>query len=275
MKAYRSRDAAKFSMTDLFHMAWRLLAVFAVLYVIAAAVGHYLSLQLIFPRPPASYVMGADYFQLAAPDGVKLAARYWPNPAAEHTILWFYGNGEDIGALDVSVAEWVRRGFAVLAVDYRGYGRSGGVPTEAAAYADAQLALNWLKREKDLAPSRIILLGYSLGSGPAVELATREQVGGMILIAPLVSAYRVMTVVPLLPGDKFVNARKIARIRCPVLFLHGREDRTVPFWHGEKLFAAAPEPKHHLWVDGGGHGDLEDHAGERYWQAIREFVDSL
>lgn len=262
-------------MTDLFHMAWRLIAVFAVLYIIAAVVGHYWSLSLIFPRPPASYTMGADHFHLTAPDGVKLAARHWPNPAAKHTVLWFYGNGEDIGSLELSVAEWLKRGFAVMAVDYRGYGRSGGEPSEAATYMDAAVALDWLKQEKKLPASQIVLLGYSLGSGPAVELATREKVGGLILIAPLVSAYRVMTVVPLLPGDKFVNLAKIGRIKCPALFLHGREDRTVPFWHGEKLFAAAPEPKRRLWVDAAGHGDLEEVAGEAYWQAIKEFADSL
>ncbi|HYC70559.1 MAG TPA: alpha/beta hydrolase [Opitutaceae bacterium] len=275
MKASRSRGAEKLSMNDLFHMAWRLLAVFAVLYVIAAILGHFWSLRLIFPRPPPSYALGADHFQLTTPDGVKLAARHWANPAAKHTLLWFYGNGEDLGALEAYVTEWVRRGFAVMAVDYRGYGRSGGEPTEAAAYADAALALDWLKNEKGVPASRIVLMGYSLGSGPAVELATREKVAGLILIAPLVSAYRVMTNVPLLPGDKFVNVRKIPRIRCPVLILHGTVDRTVPFWHGKKLFELAPEPKRHLWVEGAGHGDLEDVAGERYWTAIRGFADSL
>lgn len=275
MTARPPTGADKFSMTDLFHMAWRLIAVFAVLYVLAAIAGHYLSLSLIFPRPPASYTMGAEHFHLTAPDGVKLAARHWPNPAAKHTVLWFYGNGEDIGALELSAGEWRKRGFAVMAVDYRGYGRSGGVPSEATTYDDAAVALDWLKKERGLAASQVVLLGYSLGSGPAVELATREKLGGLILIAPLVSAYRVMTVVPLLPGDKFVNIGKIGRIQCPVLFLHGRQDRTVPFWHGEKLFAAAPEPKRHLWVDEAGHGDLEEVAGEKYWQAIREFAATL
>lgn len=254
---------------------FRVLLLLAVAYVAAAVVGHYWSLKLIFPRPPATYALGGEYFQIEASDGVKLAARHWPNPAATHTVLWFYGNGEDLGSLDSYLAEWRRRGFAIFAVDYRGYGRSGGEPSEAAAYADAALALEWLKKERGLQPGQIILMGYSLGSGPAVELATREAVGGLILLAPLVSAYRVMTVVPLLPGDKFVNLAKIGRIKCPVLIMHGTEDRTVPFWHGQKLFAAAPEPKRHLWVEGAGHGDVSDVAGERYWQAIREFADSL
>lgn len=253
----------------------RILLLLAVAYALAAVAGHFWSLRLIFPRPPASYVMGVDYFHLTAPDGVKLAARHWPNPVAKHTVLWFYGNGEDLGSLEAYMGEWQKQGFAVFAMDYRGYGRSGGAPTEATTYADASLALEWLRKEKGVPPSQVILMGYSLGSGPAIELATRERVAGVILLAPLVSAYRVVTGVPLLPGDKFVNLPKVSRIKCPVLFLHGTEDRTVPFWHGQKLFAAAPEPKRHLWVQGAGHGDVWEVAGEKYWQTIREFADSL
>lgn len=262
-------------MSEILASLFRVLLLLAVTYTITAVLAHYWSLKLMFPRPAATYALGGEYFHLTAPDGVKLAARHWPNPTARHTVLWFPGNGEDLGSLDGYMPEWQKRGFAVFAVDYRGYGHSEGTPTEAATYRDAAFAVEWLKREKGLPASQIVLMGYSLGSGPAVELATREKFAGMILVAPMMSAYRVMTVVPVLPGDKFRNLAKIGRIKCPVLILHGTDDRIVPIRHGEKLFAAAPEPKRRLWVQGAGHEDVSDVAGDAYWQAIRKFTESL
>jgi len=244
-------------------------------YGVTAVLAHFWSLRMIFPRPAASYVLSAEHVRLTAPDGVALAARYWANPEAKHTILWFYGNGEDLGTISASVEDWVRRGYAVFALDYRGYGHSGGAPGEATTYADATLALDWLRREKNLPTSSVVVLGFSLGGGPAVDLAAREPVGGLILIAPFVSAYRVMTTWPLLPGDKFINLEKIGRIRCPVLIMHGTADEMIPLWHGQRLFAAAPEPKRHLWVEGAGHSDVWEVAGERYWEAIGSFTRSL
>jgi abhydrolase domain-containing protein 17 len=120
-----------------------------------------------------------------------------------------------------------------------------------------------------------VILGFSVGGGPAVDLAAREPVGGLILIAPFVSAYRVMTTWSLLPGDKFTNLEKIGRVRCPVLIMHGTADEMIPLWHGQRLFEAAPEPKRHLWVEGAGHGDVWEVAGDRYWEAIESFTRSL
>lgn len=262
-------------MPDPWPSVLRILFLLAVAYGVTTVLAHFWSLKMIFPRPAPSYALTSEHVRLTAPDGVVLAGRHWANPEARHTVLWFHGNGEDLGTIEDSVSAWVRRGFAVFAVDYRGYGQSGGRPGEASAYADAALALDWLRREQGLPAARILVLGFSLGGGPAVDLAAREQVGGLILIAPFVSAYRVMTVWPLFPGDKFNNLAKIGRVRCPVLVMHGTADEMIPLWHGQKLLAAAPEPKRHLWVEGAGHGDIVAVAGERYWEAVREFTRGL
>jgi fermentation-respiration switch protein FrsA (DUF1100 family) len=95
---------------------------------------------------------------------------------------------------------------------------------------------------------------------------------GLILESSFVTAFRVVTRIPLVPFDKFRNIYKIKQVQCPVLVIHGRDDKTIPFWHGEKLFEAANEPKLNFWVDGAGHNDLFWVAGNRYWDMIKEFT---
>lgn len=247
----------------------------AVPYAALSFGAHRLSGSLIFPCPPPSYELGPDYFLLTSPDGVRVACRFWENPDARYTILWFHGNGEDLGTIADTVDSWRKEGFAILALDYRGYGRSEGSPSEETVYADAAMAFEWLRAEKRLPHSRIIVMGYSLGSGPAVEIATREPVAGLILQAPFVSTYRVMTRIPLFPGDKFRNLAKINRLKCPLLVIHGTADRTVPFWHGRKLLEAATVRKEHLWVEGAGHTDIAAVAGDSFWAAVRHFSEAL
>ncbi len=262
-------------MSDLALSLGRIVVMLAAAYAIIAVLGHFYSLRAMFPRPAPSYTMTPDYFHLTAPDGVKLAARHWETPGASHTVLWFHGNGEDLGTVGDYIGEWQKLGLSVFAVDYRGYGGSGGSPTEGNVNADAALALEWLKREKKLKPEQLIIFGYSLGSGPAVDLAVREEIAGLILLAPFVSAYRVMTGVPLLPGDKFRNLSKMPRVRCPVLVIQGTDDGMIPVWHGRKIYEAAPGPKRSLWVEGADHGDVSEVAGERYWETIKSFAESL
>jgi len=81
-----------------------------------------------------------------------------------------------------------------------------------------------------------------------------------------------MTQVRLMPFDRFVNLEKMPRLKCPVLVIQGTADEVIPFSHGQKLFAAAPEPKRRLWVEGAGHNNLLETAGETYWQALRELL---
>jgi fermentation-respiration switch protein FrsA (DUF1100 family) len=245
------------------------------LYAVSCLLAHFMSERMIFPRPPASYNLTSAHFFLQSPDGVSIAARYWPSPGARYTVLWFYGNGEDLGRIAGSAAEWQRRGFAVLATDYRGYGQSGGVPTERAICADASLALDWLRREQGTPPQRVIAAGFSVGTGPAVDLAAREPLAGLIVCAPFVSAYRVMTRFPLLLGDKFRNLAKMTQVRCPVLVIHGMEDSMIPVWHGQAIYGAVRGARSALWVEGAEHHNYQDVAGERYWQAIRSFTESL
>ncbi len=205
-------------------------------------------------------------------DGGRIAAVHLPNPGATHTILYSHGNAEDLGHVR-PVLEIVRdAGFAVLAYDYRGYGLSDGKPSEAATYRDIDAAWAHLTGRLRVPPQRVILLGRSVGAGPSVDLAARAPVGGLVLESAFVSAFRVVTRVPLLPFDKYRNLDKLARVGCPVLVIHGTADEVVPLWHGQRLFEAAREPKRALWVDGAGHNDLMLVAGRRYARALADFA---
>jgi fermentation-respiration switch protein FrsA (DUF1100 family) len=231
---------------------------------------------MIFPRPPLKYAPGPDYLTLNAPDGVKLAGRYWPNPGAKYTLLYLHGNYEDLGSLTEYMPGFVREGgYAAFAIDYRGYGLSGGRSTEASACADAQLAYDYLRQTLKVPADRIVLFGYSLGGGPAVELALHQPAAGLVLQGAFTSAYRVMTHVPIFPGDKFKNITKVPDLKLPVLVIHGTADNTVGFWHGETLYAAITARKAKLFIEGGGHAGLPDFAGPRYWEELRKFTDSL
>ncbi len=236
---------------------------------------HLISGRLLFPQPPVMYELTADYVQLTAPDGVKLAARYWPNPGAKYTLFYLHGNYEDLGSIAEYMPSFLKAGYAVFALDYRHYGRSGGNPTEANTIADVKLAYEYLRTQLGVPAERIVIFGYSLGGGPGLELALHQPAAGLVLQGAFVSAYRVMTRLPLLPGDKFTNLAKIPRVRMPVLIVHGTEDATVPFWHGEALYAATTARKMKLFIAGGQHGGLADTAGPRYWETLKAFTDSL
>lgn len=253
----------------------KILAALTVLYVLLAVGAHFLSQSMMYPRPPVKYVPGPDYIEMKAADGVTVVARHWPNPAARHTLFYLHGNYEELGRLGEYIPAFVQAGYAVFAFDYRGYGLSGGTPNEANLYADTRLAYDHLRTKLGVPAERIVLFGYSLGSGPAVELALRQPTAGLVLQGSFISAYRVMTGIPVFPGDKFVNLRKVPHLRCPVLVIHGSGDDTVPFSHGEKLYAAIKARKEKLFVSGGPHGGLADFAGPRYWEELKKFTDSL
>ncbi len=262
-------------MYDVLATVGRIIVGCALAYGLVAIGAHYLSLGMIFPRPPVKYTRGPGIVELTAPDGVKIAGRHWVNRQAKYTFLYLHGNYEDLGSLDDYVPQMTSYGYSVFAIDYRRYGLSGGVPTEANVADDAVLAYDYLRNELHIPADRIVIFGYSLGSGPGTEVALRRPAAGLVLQGAFVSTYRVMTKVSLFPGDKFRNLEKMPKLKLPVMIIHGTADQTVPFWHGEELYEAIRAPKAKLFVDGGPHTGLADFTGPRYWDELRRFVDSL
>jgi len=247
----------------------------SVLFVYCALVvmAVFFPYRFIFQPPRPSYGADTNILFFSAGDGTRLAAMYYPADAGCPTLLYIHGNAEDLGQMQPLFEALHVFGYGVFAYDYRGYGLSGGRPTEQNAYADADAAYAWLTNAPGVTPHDVIVQGRSLGGAMAVHLAATHALAGVILESTFVSAYKVVARVPLLPFDRFRSLEKVPRITCPVLVLHGLADWVIRPWHGRQLYAAVRAPKQALWVAGAGHNDLLMVAGETYFTVLRDFIE--
>jgi fermentation-respiration switch protein FrsA (DUF1100 family) len=240
-------------------------------YAIMAMVGAGCANRLLFPRPPSSYADSSDLIRLSTSNGDTIVAVHLTSPGARRTVIYSHGNGEDLGLARFMYERIHQAGFNVFAYEYPGYGLSDGRATEASTCAAIDAAYDYLTRDQGLTPDSIVLYGRSVGSGPSVDLAARKPVAGLVLEGAFVSAFRIVTRVPLLWWDKFENLKKIPHVNCPILIMHGRRDMIVGFWHGNKLAQAVTDQVQTFWVDEAGHNDLVIVAGERYIDALEKF----
>lgn len=250
----------------------RLLRLAALSYGTICLYGVFWSERIIFQPDPSSYRDTSEIIKLNSAPDVQISAIHLPNPAATYTILYSHGNAEDLGDTRSFLRLLQSFGFAVFAYDYRGYGTSQGKPTERGTYEDISAAYNYLTQTLKISPSQIIAYGRSLGGGPAVDLAARKPVAGLVLESTFITTFRVRTHIPIVPFDKFDNLGKIENVRCPVLVIHGTQDPVIPFAHGQKLYGAAREPKRFLQVNGAGHNNLISVAGDDYGKTMQDFA---
>lgn len=250
---------------------WRLPLIFVVLGCAMAAVLPLFADRLIYFPDYASRRAPAGMQKIPSEAG-EIAVLHLPNPSARFTLWFFHGNAESLGDLEPFLLALRDAGYAVFAFDYPGYGQSTGKPTEKTVYASARAARAYLRDVARVPAEKTILFGRSLGGGPAVQMALEERNAGLILQSTFMSAFRVVTRWRLLPFDQYENLKKIPRVNCPVLVMHGKADEVIAFSHAEKLFAAAKEPKRYLWVDRARHNDFLSVAGADFWRALREFT---
>jgi hypothetical protein len=228
--------------------------------------------------PPELYGLHVEDVWLTTLDKVRVNAWYLPDPASEQVLLWFHGNAENIGYGLEHLMFYSRLAVNVLAVDYRGYGKSEGSPDETGVYRDADAAYDYLVRERHIQPKNIIVFGHSLGGAVAIDLASRHECGGLIVQSSFTSAKdmaRRMFRVPLfeyIPRSQFNSLAKIRRVRAPILIVHGTRDEVVPFSMGQRLFAMAPEPKFFFPVGEAGHNDVVEVGGDGLFDRFRSFI---
>lgn len=213
-----------------------------------------------------------------AADGERIAGWYVPAPEAKGTVLLFHGNAGNIGHRLHIMGLFRSLGWDVCIIDYRGYGSSTGQPTEAGTYRDARAAWTYLVQERGLRPDQIVLHGRSLGGAVAAALAAEVHPAGLILEATFTSMPDLgQKLYPYLPVRwlcrfKYDTLARLPSVRCPVLVAHSRQDDMIPFRQGERLFAAAREPKTFVAQEGG-HNDGEDHTEPNYRAALVQFLD--
>lgn len=251
----------------------RLLKSIVFVYLAIGIFGYFFADTLLFRPFPSSYQDRQEIIKLKTVDNEQISAFFLPNPEATHVLLYSHGNAEDLGDLRPLLGYLQKLGFAIFAYDYHGYGTSKGRPSEQNTYRDIDAAYNYLTKTLKLSPDKIILYGRSVGAGPSTDLATRRPVAGLILESAFVSAFRVMTQIPLYPFDKFANLSKISSVHCPVLIIHGTNDGVIPFWHGQELFKQANQPKQFFAVEGADHNNIIEIAGEDYPEALNKFEE--
>lgn len=206
---------------------------------------------------------GVERLTLGTRDGENIVAWLHPAREGEPFFIYLHGNAANLSARNTRLMGLARQGWGFLAVSFRGYGGSTGSPTEDGLISDGEAAYA-KARELGVPPDRIFLFGESLGTGVAIALATKHPVGGLVLEAPYSStadvASSIYWYVPvrLLMRDQFLSDERVKSVRAPIFIMHGEDDRVVPIRFGEKLFAAANEPKEFLRVPGAGHQPLDD-----------------
>jgi alpha-beta hydrolase superfamily lysophospholipase len=218
----------------------------------------------------------------------RIHAWWWP-AATQHApaVLYLHGSRWNLTGQTSRIEQLHAFGFSVLAIDYRGFGKSDGdLPSEQTVYEDARVAWDRLTQLQPDASKRFIY-GHSLGGAVAVDLAARLStaaeagtavpVHGLIVessFTTFADIARVVTTpwlpVQLLLSQKFDSLSKMGELRMPVLIVHGAGDRYVPSRFSEELYQAAPEPKKLLLVDGATHNNCMRVASAEYLDAIRE-----
>lgn len=211
-------------------------------------------------------------------DGVKIHGWWLRRNDSPWATLFLHGNAGNVTHRAAHMQEIAAAGSSVLVLDYRGYGKSSGSPSEEGLYRDSEAGFIYLLGQGYRA-ERIILQGESLGSAVAIDLASRRPCAGLILEAPFTSASDVAaTVVPYLGPllvRGFNSVPKIRWIRVPKLFLQGDRDQVVPLRLGQKLFAAAQGQKTFWVIPGAGHNNILEVAGSEYRERLHAFYESL
>lgn len=213
-------------------------------------------------------------------DDISINGWFIPADSSENTLLFCHGNAGNISHRLESIQIFNRLKLDVFIFDYRGFGKSEGKPDEQGTYLDAKGAWDFLVKEKDVDPSRIIIFGRSLGSGIASWLARETEPAGLILESSYTSlpdlAAKIYPFFPVrwLSRYNYPTRENLDHIDCPVLFIHSRGDEIIPFDLGEQNFIAASDPKEFMEIQGS-HNDGFMVSGQYYMEGIANFIKNI
>lgn len=204
---------------------------------------------------------GLEHFEqvrIDTPDGETLIAWYKKPQKNGRIALFFHGNAGTLGRFAPFIQESEQIFDGILAIDYRGFGGSTGHPTSKGIMIDAESSIKWLKKQ-GINTKDIVVMGYSLGTAPAVHVAAREEISALVLYSPYssikdIAKYRF----PIFPVDYLLDdnidaMQDIGEIKAPLFVLHGDKDFIIPIHIDKKLYDAAPVSKYHMTLKGGGH----------------------
>ncbi|KAI3519306.1 hypothetical protein L1887_08335 [Cichorium endivia] len=214
--------------------------------------------HLFIPEVPRRE--GVDVLKLRTKRGNEIVTVHIKHPKACATLLYSHGNAADLGQmLELFIKLTHRLRVNVVGYDYSGYGQSSGKPSECNTYADINAVYKCLKDKYKVKDDELILYGQSVGSGPTIDLASRVPgLRGVVLHSPILSGLRVLYPVKrTYCFDIYKNIEKIGLVNCPVLVIHGTADEVVDYSHGKQLWELCKDKYEPLWLNGGGHCNLE------------------
>ncbi|MCA6106070.1 alpha/beta hydrolase [Bradyrhizobium cenepequi] len=257
-----------------------LLIVAAVGYLGALVVLFVKQREMLFPiptrertSPEAAGFPEAEEHVLTTGDGEKVIVWYVPAKPGHPVILHFPGNGDFLAGRVSRFRAMTSDGTGLVALSYRGYAGSSGYPSEQGILQDAAAAYAFTAAR--YAAERIVVWGFSLGTGIAVSLASEQPIGKLILEAPYTSTADIAgSVLPFVPvrwlmRDQFRSDERIERVNVPLLVMHGTNDPVISIIFGERLFALAREPKRLVRFAGGGHDNLDYYGAI---ETVRQFI---
>ena len=212
-------------------------------------------------------------------DGIKINGWFMPYKEANYTLLFFHGNAGNIGHRLEKLNILRELGVNIFIIDYRGYGKSEGRPSEKGFYLDAQAAYRYLVESREIVPQQIILYAESLGTAIAIDLASKLKVRALIIEGAFSNGKDMAKrIYPFIPNFLFSNmydsTAKIKNIEAPKLFLHTQDDEVVPWELAKKLYSLACEPKEFIALTGG-HNQAFLDSQEKYQSAISYFLSQL
>ena len=260
---------------------WILLTAITLTYAISLAALYWLQGRLVYPLEQIEALKNptldqeTESIEVKTEDNITLKVRHKP-PASNTapTIILFHGNGEDLTQRAHIALEMIESGYGVLLAEYRGYGGNPGRPTEAGLYADARAAHAYASAHS----KHIVLHGYSLGSGVAVQLASEANIDALILEAPFTSIVDVaakrfwLFPVRLLARDRYESLSKIASVKKPILIYGGTKDGVIPPSHFQQLFDAARGDKRLALIEDADHLNVWTMGGRDH---VMQFLASL
>lgn len=266
-------------------MLLRLGAVLALAYTLIALLMWLFQERLVFlPDMGRAHIatpadIGLDWqaVELATADDLTLDAWWVPAENARAALLFLHGNAGNISHRLDSLEQFNRLGLSVLILDYRGYGKSEGKPSEAGAAMDANAGWRWLNEESGHVPDKLVIFGRSLGAAVAAELASRTNPAAVILESPFRSVPDVgQRLYPWLPVRAlarltYPTVEYVTQRTAPLLVIHSENDEIIPFAEGQAVYDAATSPKELLVIQGGHNtGFLESEA--IYLRGIDDFL---
>jgi len=233
--------------------------------------------ERVLSANPSSIGLNFESVSFQTTDGVELSGWFVPSNNARGVILFCHGNAGNISHRMESIQIFHRLKLNTFIFDYRGYGQSGGKPSESGTYKDAEAAWRYLVEERQVNPKNIIVFGRSLGGAIAAWLGQAQTPGALILESTFTSvpdiAAKLYPYLPvkLLSRFKYDTADYLDGVNCPVLIVHSQDDEIMPFSHGQRLFEIARGPNRFLEISGS-HNEGFITSGKGYEEGLNSFI---